>query len=64
VRAAVLFPGQGSQYAGMAGPWSNHEAGAAVLSELSEAWGRDVALLCRDPEALSTTELVQTALFA
>ncbi len=64
MRVAVLFPGQGSQYAGMADPWSNHEAGAAVLSELSEAWGRDVVELCRDSSALATTELVQPALFA
>ena len=64
VRAAVLFPGQGSQYEGMADPWTTHEAGATVLTELSEAWERDVVELCRDGAALSTTELVQPALFA
>jgi len=64
VRAAVLFPGQGSQYQGMADPWLDHEAGAAVFDRLSESWGRDVAELCRDADALTTTELVQPALFA
>jgi [acyl-carrier-protein] S-malonyltransferase len=48
----------------MADPWSNHEAGAAVLSELSKAWERDLVELCRDASALSTTELAQPALFA
>lgn len=61
---AVLFPGQGSQYAGMADPWASHGAGRAVLDEVSEAMGRDVIALCRDEELLSTTELVQPALFA
>ncbi len=64
MRAAVLFPGQGSQYEGMADPWLGHEAGAAVFGRLSESWGRDVAGLCRDADALATTELVQPALFA
>ncbi len=64
MRAAVLFPGQGSQYEGMADPWSTHEAGAAVFSRLSESWGRDLVELCRDAAALATTELVQPALFA
>jgi [acyl-carrier-protein] S-malonyltransferase len=64
VRAAILFPGQGSQYEGMADPWSNHEAGASVLSQVSDAWGRDVVELCRDASALATTELAQPALFA
>jgi [acyl-carrier-protein] S-malonyltransferase len=64
VRAAVLFPGQGSQYEGMADPWTSHEAGAAVFSRLSDSWGRDVVELCRDADALATTELVQPALFA
>jgi [acyl-carrier-protein] S-malonyltransferase len=48
----------------MADPWLTHEAGAAVFSALSESWGRDVAELCRDTDALATTELVQPALFA
>src|SRR3954469_307407 len=64
VRAAVLFPGQGSQFEGMADPWTTHEAGAAVFSRLSDAWGRDLVELCRDGDALGTTELVQPALFA
>jgi len=34
------------------------------LDQVSEAWGRDVAEVCRDEEALATTELVQPALFA
>lgn len=61
---AVLFPGQGSQYAGMAEPWASHPAGRAVLDEVSGEMGRDVVELCRDQEALATTELVQPALFA
>ena len=64
MRAAVLFPGQGSQYEGMADPWLDHEAGIAVFERLSESWDRDVVELCRDADALATTELVQPALFA
>ena len=60
---ATLFPGQGSQYAGMADPWSSHPAGRGVFDEGSEVLGRDVVELCRDEEALATTEWVQPALF-
>lgn len=58
---AVLFPGQGSQFVGMAAPWLAHPAGAAVFEEASDAWGRDVAELCDDETALATTEVVQPA---
>ena len=63
-RVAVVFPGQGSQYAGMADPWLAHGAGRSVLDECSEVLGYDIAALCRDAEALSRTDVVQPALFA
>lgn len=64
MRVAVIFPGQGSQHPGMADPWLDHAAGREILDEASEALGRDVAALCRDEEALATTELVQPGLLA
>jgi [acyl-carrier-protein] S-malonyltransferase len=63
-RSAVVFPGQGSQFAGMADPWTEHPAGRAVLDDASEAIGRDVAAGCRDDASLATTEFVQPALLA
>ncbi len=62
--AAVVFPGQGSQFAGMADPWTQHPVGRSVLDEASEAIGRDVAAGCRDEASLATTEFVQPALLA
>jgi [acyl-carrier-protein] S-malonyltransferase len=62
VTTAVLFPGQGSQYAGMADPWEQHAAGRAVLEEASELTDRDFAAACRDDELLATTEFAQPAL--
>src|SRR5436309_2595097 len=64
VSYAVLFPGQGSQFLGMADPWASGPAGRAVLDEASEAMGRDVVLGCHDEAALATTEFVQPALLA
>lgn len=61
---AVLFPGQGSQFPGMADPWAEHPAGAAVLAEASAAIGRDVIVGSRDGGALATTAFVQPALLA
>lgn len=61
---AVVFPGQGSQFAGMADPWTQHPAGRTVLDEASEAMGRDVAEGCRKESSLATTEFVQPALLA
>ena len=61
---AVVFPGQGSQSAGMADPWAAHPAGRAVLEEAAEAMGRDVVEGAHDEAALATTEFVQPALLA
>jgi [acyl-carrier-protein] S-malonyltransferase len=60
----VVFPGQGSQFAGMADPWLGHPAGRAVIDETSDVMDRDLASLARDDDALRTTEIVQPALFA
>lgn len=62
--AAVVFPGQGSQVAGMADPWLTDPVGAATFAEASEAFGGDLASLSRDPAALATTALAQPALLA
>ena len=61
---AVLFPGQGSQFEGMADPWTGHPAAEAVLRETSDALGRDVVAGCHDADALATTKFVQPALLA
>jgi [acyl-carrier-protein] S-malonyltransferase len=61
---AVVFPGQGSQFAGMADPWAEHAAGRNVLREASETMGRDVVAGCRDEPSLARTEFVQPALLA
>ncbi len=62
VGIAVVFPGQGSQFAGMAQPWIAHAAGRAVLDEASEAMGRDVVAGSDDEDALRTTAFAQPAL--
>jgi [acyl-carrier-protein] S-malonyltransferase len=61
---AVLFPGQGSQFAGMAEPWAADPSGRAVLEEASEVMGRDVVAGCLDDDALARTEFVQPAMLA
>jgi [acyl-carrier-protein] S-malonyltransferase len=62
--SAVVFPGQGSQFIGMADPWTHHPSGRTVLDEASQAIGRDVAAGCRDEASLARTEFVQPALLA
>jgi [acyl-carrier-protein] S-malonyltransferase len=62
--AAVVFPGQGSQFAGMADPWIAHEAGRSVFQRATAAIGRDVVEGARDEDALGTTEFVQPAILA
>jgi [acyl-carrier-protein] S-malonyltransferase len=64
VSTAVLFPGQGSQYAGMADPWTDHPDARAVLEEASGVLGYDVVEACRDDDRLADTAVVQPALFA
>jgi [acyl-carrier-protein] S-malonyltransferase len=61
---AFVFPGQGSQFAGMADPWAKHPAGRRVLQEASETLGRDIVAGCRDDGLLATTEFVQPAILA
>ena len=61
---AVVFPGQGSQFAGMADPWVSHPAGNAVLQEASDALSMAVVAGCHDDALLATTEFVQPALLA
>jgi [acyl-carrier-protein] S-malonyltransferase len=63
-RVGLLFPGQGSQYPGMADPWLEHPAGKDVLERASNVVGWDVAERSRHPEQLKLTEVVQLAVFA
>jgi [acyl-carrier-protein] S-malonyltransferase len=64
MKLAVLFPGQGSQYPGMAEPWASHPEGRAVLDQASEILGYDMVEACRDEARLADTAVVQPALFA
>ena len=64
LKIAVLLPGQGSQYPGMADPWASHPAGRAVLDQASEALGWNLQEICRDEAQLADTAVVQPALFA
>jgi [acyl-carrier-protein] S-malonyltransferase len=64
MQLAVLFPGQGSQYSGMADPWLEHRAGKKIIHRASKALGWDIVEKSRDPEALKRTDIVQPAIFA
>lgn len=64
MQIAILFPGQGSQYPGMADPWLEHPASRKVIEGASTILGWDVAEACRDPRALARTDIVQPAMFA
>ena len=56
-----VFPGQGSQFPGMADPWLEHAASRAVLDEASAVLGEDVVAMCRDERRLEDTAVVQPA---
>jgi [acyl-carrier-protein] S-malonyltransferase len=64
VSYVVVFPGQGSQFEGMADRWTVHPSGREVLDGASEILGRDVVAGCRDADALGSTNFVQPALVA
>ena len=63
MKIAFLFPGQGSQGAGMIDPWLNHPAGKDIVERASSVLGWDVAAISRDAKALERTEVVQLAVF-
>ncbi len=62
---ALLFPGQGSQRAGMGAPWRDHPSWA-VVERLSDASGIDLAdlLVDADADTLRATANAQPATFA
>lgn len=61
---AFLYPGQGSQHAGMGSAWRHHDSWELVL-EASDMTGRDIAhlLLEADDEELRETRNAQLATF-
>ncbi len=61
---AILFPGQGSQYAGMADSWAEHPVGRAVFEEASDIIGYDIELGCHEETRLATTDFAQPAILA
>lgn len=63
MQVAVLFPGQGSQFVGMADPWLEHDAGRAVMERASAVLGWDVVERSGDDGALARTDVVQPAVF-
>jgi [acyl-carrier-protein] S-malonyltransferase len=62
---ALVFPGQGSQRAGMGAPWRDHPSWS-VVDRLSESTGSDLAqlLIHADADTLRQTGNAQPATFA
>ena len=61
---AFVFPGQGSQAAGMLDAWGDHPAVRQTLAEASDALGEDMGRLIRDgsKETLALTTNTQPAM--
>jgi [acyl-carrier-protein] S-malonyltransferase len=67
MKIAFMFPGQGSQYAGMAKEFiENYQESKEVLDSASAVLGYDLAQLCMTgpPEKLNMTENTQPAILA
>jgi [acyl-carrier-protein] S-malonyltransferase len=64
MKTGLLFPGQGSQFVGMVDAWLGHPAAKAVIEEANAAFGRDLAELGQDEEALKRTDVVQPVTLA
>ena len=63
-KTAVVFPGQGSQFTGMADVWASDPSAKRVIDETSDVLGYDIAEACRHEQRLSDTAIVQPAVFA
>ena len=61
---ALVFPGQGSQSAGMLAGYGGHPSVAAAVEEASEAIGVNLAAIIEDEAALNDTRNTQPALLA
>lgn len=64
MKTAFLFPGQGSQFVGMAKPWQGHPAAKPVWELAKKSLGYDLEELCLNgpAEKLQQTEYAQPAI--
>lgn len=61
---AIIFPGQGSQGAGMVQPYMEHPATPVIFGVASEILGYDLLEACNDESLLATTRVAQPAIMA
>ena len=64
-KGAFIFPGQGSQYAGMATPLLDNDAVSRLFDEANEILGYDLKDLCTEGtmQELTQTDVTQPAIF-